>query len=150
MVVLYRPGDSRIYLQMLQTSVHQMQMSHLHLNAVFVWIAKPILFCLVNTFFVRLASRLGTSLFVLLAIIILESNLMFIFISYRNETHSKCPICQSNLGSVNDSWVLAELPQTNEVSEEIITELNALTTGSGSEGEVNQNQDARDDYDSDD
>lgn len=89
-------------------------------------------------------------LYYVLAIIVLESNLTFNSTSYRNETHNKCPICQSNLGSVNDSWVLAELPQTNEVSEEIITELNALTAGSSSEGEVNPNQDARDDYDSDD
>lgn len=78
---------------------------------------------------------------------------MFICTSYRNETHAKCPICQSNLDTMNDSWVLSELPLTNEVSEEIITELNALTTGSGIEGEANQNQGARDDdddYDSDD
>lgn len=77
---------------------------------------------------------------------------MFILTSYRNETHKKCPICQSSLDTVNNSWVLSELPLTNEVSEEIITELNALTTGTGSEGEANQNQGSRDDddYDSDD
>lgn len=28
---------------------------------------------------------------------------------------------------MNDSWVLPELPKTNEVNEEILTELNALT-----------------------
>lgn len=79
---------------------------------------------------------------------------MFFCTSYRNETHKKCPICQSNLDTMNESWVLSELPQANEVNEEILTELNALTTGSGTEGEANQSQGARhdvdDDYDSDD
>lgn len=70
---------------------------------------------------------------------------MFIF---RNENHDKCPICQTNLSGINDSWVLSELPKTNEVNEEILTELNALTNDSS-----NEMMDARpneDDDDSDD
>lgn len=47
----------------------------------------------------------------------------------RNECHDKCPICQTELNSINDSWVLSELPKTDEVSEEILTELNSLTKG---------------------
>lgn len=46
-----------------------------------------------------------------------------------NENHDKCPICQTGLKSINDSWVLSELPKTDEVNEEILTELNALTNG---------------------
>lgn len=48
---------------------------------------------------------------------------------FRNENHDKCPICQTGLKSINDSWVLSELPKTDEVNEEILTELNALTNG---------------------
>ncbi|XP_031623700.1 RING finger protein 141-like [Contarinia nasturtii] len=46
-----------------------------------------------------------------------------------NENHDKCPLCQTKLTGMNDSWVLSELPKTNEVNEEILTELNALTNG---------------------
>lgn len=57
----------------------------------------------------------------------------FIYPLHRNESHDKCPICQTNLSGINDSWVLSELPKTNEVNEEILTELNALTNDSSSE-----------------
>lgn len=57
----------------------------------------------------------------------------FCFECYRNEDHDKCPICQTNLKGINDSWVLSELPKTNEVNEEILTELNALTNDSSNE-----------------
>lgn len=56
------------------------------------------------------------------------------FLHIRNEDHDKCPICQTKLHDMNDSWVLPELPKTNEVNEEILTELNALTNESDGNG----------------
>lgn len=47
---------------------------------------------------------------------------------------------------MNDSWVLSELPKTDEVNEEILTELNAITKDST---EFSNNQ-QDDDDDSDD
>lgn len=70
----------------------------------------------------------------------------YIFYSSRNESHDKCPICQTNLSGINDSWVLSELPKTDEVNEEILTELNALTKDS----EEFSNDHPENDDDSDD
>lgn len=42
---------------------------------------------------------------------------------------------------MNDSWVLSELPKTNEVNEEILTELNALTNDSDEMAAVQPNGD---------
>lgn len=47
---------------------------------------------------------------------------------------------------MNDSWVLSELPKTDEVNEEILTELNAITKDS-IESSNNRHED---DDDSDD
>lgn len=65
-----------------------------------------------------------------------------IYIHFRNEDHDKCPICQTELNGINDSWVLSELPKTDEVNEEILTELNALTNGPN---EVETHSDDEDD-----
>lgn len=54
----------------------------------------------------------------------------------RHENHDKCPICQTKLNGINDSWVLSELPKTDEVNEEILTELNAIANGHD-EDEIN-------------
>lgn len=70
---------------------------------------------------------------------------MFIIFCSRNEDHDKCPICQSKLSGINDSWVLAELPKTDELNEEILTELNAITNGSDdNEGHQNAEDDSDD------
>ncbi|XP_055301299.1 RING finger protein 141-like [Sitodiplosis mosellana] len=58
-----------------------------------------------------------------------------------NENHDKCPLCQTKLNGINDSWVLSELPKTNEVNEEILTELNAITNDSSNEADVHQDED---------
>lgn len=38
-----------------------------------------------------------------------------------------CPICQEELKSTDDSWVLSELPDVQEINEKICTELMALS-----------------------
>lgn len=38
-----------------------------------------------------------------------------------------CPICQAELTSTDDTWVLSELPAAEEISEKICTELMALS-----------------------
>lgn len=48
---------------------------------------------------------------------------------------------------MNNSWVLSELPKTNEVNEEILTELNALTNNPT---EANVHAHGQEDDDSDD
>lgn len=72
-----------------------------------------------------------------------------VFLHYRNETHKKCPICQTKLNSTDDSWVLSELPRTDEVNEKIVTELNALTNGSTSEANTHPHVDEDNDEDDD-
>lgn len=67
-----------------------------------------------------------------------------IVLLFRNENHDKCPLCQTKLSGMNESWVLSELPKTNEVNEEILTELNALTNGS-SEDNAHPDDDDSDD-----
>lgn len=59
----------------------------------------------------------------------------------RNEDHDKCPLCQTKLNDIDNSWVLSELPKTNEVNEEILTELNAITNDSSNDGDLHQNVD---------
>lgn len=55
---------------------------------------------------------------------------------FRVASHDKCPICQSKLTGTNDSWVLSELPKTDEVNEEIVTELGEIANGHD-EDEIN-------------
>lgn len=69
----------------------------------------------------------------------------FVTASSRNESHNKCPLCQSNLDTIDESWVLPDLPKTDEVNEKILTELNALAYSSSSENEQHE-----DDGDGDD
>lgn len=77
-------------------------------------------------------------------ILLFDKRLFCLCIHFRNESHDKCPICQTNLSGINDSWVLSELPKTNEVNEEILTELNALTNDNS------ENLDAHRDNEDDD
>lgn len=46
---------------------------------------------------------------------------------YRNMSKKTCPICQADLNSTDDTWVLSELPAAEEISEKICTELMALS-----------------------
>lgn len=38
-----------------------------------------------------------------------------------------CPICQEVLSSTDDSWVLSEMPDVQEINDKICTELMALS-----------------------
>lgn len=46
---------------------------------------------------------------------------------YRKMTSKTCPICQEKLDATDDSWVLTDLPDMQEVNEEIYTELQGLS-----------------------
>lgn len=115
------------------------QMKNQHLNVAYVWIERLISFYHVNMSTVVLALKNGNVFFFIFKTLSIASywwstNTFGIwFILFRNESHDNCPICQTNLKGINDSWVLSELPKTNEVNEEILTELNALTNDSSNE-----------------
>lgn len=57
-----------------------------------------------------------------------------------NATHKKCPICQEKLNSTDDSWVLSELPRTDEVNDKILTELMDLTKPSDKSSDENDDE----------
>lgn len=59
---------------------------------------------------------------------------------YRNKTNSKCPLCQKALDTIDESWVLAELPKMNEVNEKIVSELDELAYSSSSDENDPPNQ----------
>ncbi|XP_037030561.1 RING finger protein 141-like [Bradysia coprophila] len=44
-----------------------------------------------------------------------------------NMSRKTCPICQAELSSTDDTWVLSELPAAGEISEKICNELMALS-----------------------
>ena len=44
-----------------------------------------------------------------------------------NEMHETCPICRERLESTEDAWVLSEVPQAEEISKEIQSDLMNLT-----------------------
>uniref|UniRef100_A0A1B0CDL5 RING finger protein 141 n=1 Tax=Lutzomyia longipalpis TaxID=7200 RepID=A0A1B0CDL5_LUTLO len=44
-----------------------------------------------------------------------------------NVNNKFCPICQEELSSTDDTWVLSEIPPSQEVSEQICTELMKLS-----------------------
>ncbi|KAI4462511.1 ring finger protein [Holotrichia oblita] len=44
-----------------------------------------------------------------------------------SEDHDTCPVCRQNLESTDDTWVLSEVPQAEEISEEIRKTLMHLT-----------------------
>ncbi|GJQ65223.1 hypothetical protein Trydic_g7356 [Trypoxylus dichotomus] len=44
-----------------------------------------------------------------------------------NEDHDTCPVCRENLQSTDDTWVLSEVPQAEEISDEIRKTLMHLT-----------------------
>lgn len=46
---------------------------------------------------------------------------------FRNMSKKTCPICQAELTSTDDTWVLSELPAAEEISDKICTELMALS-----------------------
>lgn len=46
---------------------------------------------------------------------------------FRNMNKKTCPICQEELKSTKDSWVISELPGVGEINEKICTELMALS-----------------------
>lgn len=64
-----------------------------------------------------------------------------LWLNFRNENHDKCPLCQTKLSGINDSWVLSELPKTNEVNEEILTELNAITNDASADIDAHPDED---------
>lgn len=51
-----------------------------------------------------------------------------------NSEHKSCPICNAKLSSTEDSWVLSDLPQANEINETILSELAQLTKQKSDEG----------------
>ncbi|XP_035919449.1 RING finger protein 141-like [Anopheles stephensi] len=54
--------------------------------------------------------------------------------------HQKtCPICDEVLASTDDTWVLSEMPEANEVSEEICATLQKLSTEANGEDESDKN-----------
>uniref|UniRef100_A0A182K261 RING finger protein 141 n=1 Tax=Anopheles christyi TaxID=43041 RepID=A0A182K261_9DIPT len=54
--------------------------------------------------------------------------------------HQKtCPICDEALASTDDTWVLSEMPEANEVSEEICATLQKLSSEPGAEDEIDRN-----------
>lgn len=121
-------------------------------NVAFVSIGKLISFYLVSMSSAAHALKDGEDLFfgsmpnsVVFSSFYLSNK--YILYYSRNESHDKCPICQTNLSGINDSWVLSELPKTDEVNEEILTELNALTKDSN---EFSNNHPDDNDDDSDD
>ncbi|KRT82390.1 zinc finger protein [Oryctes borbonicus] len=44
-----------------------------------------------------------------------------------NEDHDTCPVCRENLDSTDDTWVLSEVPEAEEISDEIRKTLMHLT-----------------------
>lgn len=42
-------------------------------------------------------------------------------------TSKTCPICQEKLDATDDSWVLTDLPDMQEVNEEMFVELQNLS-----------------------
>lgn len=42
---------------------------------------------------------------------------------FRNVNHKTCPICRETLQSTDDTWVLSEVPEAEEISEEIRSSL---------------------------
>lgn len=70
--------------------------------------------------------------------ILIVGNCPFII---RNESHNACPLCQRKLDKIDDSWVLPDLPKSDEVNEKIINELNALAYSSDDGDPENDNSD---------
>lgn len=48
-----------------------------------------------------------------------------------NIHQKKCPICDEELASTDDTWVLSEMPEAEEISEEICTTLMRLSVDDG-------------------
>lgn len=44
----------------------------------------------------------------------------------RKESHNTCPLCQQVMADDDESWVLTEHPDVNEVNEKIRSELMGL------------------------
>lgn len=44
--------------------------------------------------------------------------------------HDTCPICREKLESTDDTWVLSEVPEEEEISQEIKSTLMGLTEDS--------------------
>lgn len=45
---------------------------------------------------------------------------------FRKELHNTCPLCQQIMAPDDDSWVLTEHPDVNEVNDKICSELMGL------------------------
>uniref|UniRef100_A0A182SC76 RING finger protein 141 n=1 Tax=Anopheles maculatus TaxID=74869 RepID=A0A182SC76_9DIPT len=56
-----------------------------------------------------------------------------------NIQQKTCPICDEALASTDDTWVLSEMPEANEVSEEICATLLKLSTEANGEDESDRN-----------
>lgn len=41
----------------------------------------------------------------------------------RNEDHDTCPICREKLENTDDTWVISDVPNAEEISQEIRTSL---------------------------
>lgn len=50
----------------------------------------------------------------------------------RNVNHKTCPICRETLQSTDDTWVLSEVPEAQEISDEIRSSLFKLVEDQGS------------------
>lgn len=48
-----------------------------------------------------------------------------------NVNNKTCPICRETLDSTDDTWVISEVPGSQEISEEILSSLMDLATSSG-------------------
>lgn len=46
---------------------------------------------------------------------------------FRNECHDTCPICREKFDGSDDTWVLSEVPNAEEISKEIHENLLELT-----------------------
>lgn len=46
----------------------------------------------------------------------------------RRQDHRTCPICQTNLETDDDAWVVTDLPKTDDINNEIMTDLTAITS----------------------
>jgi hypothetical protein len=46
-----------------------------------------------------------------------------------NEGKKSCPVCDANLSSTKDSWVQVEIPDADEINEEIVNQLQKITNG---------------------
>lgn len=44
-----------------------------------------------------------------------------------NSEHNSCPICNEKFCGTDDTWVLSDLPEAQEINEKIVSELAELT-----------------------